>query len=71
MDACQFDTLIAGLEEMGFSRSEIAYGAGVSRATVWRLASGEIQSPNYATAVKLQKYAENPVRVSPVKQKFC
>ena len=39
MRAADFEGLIAGLESQGMSRAEIAQRAGVSRATVWRLAN--------------------------------
>ena len=35
-----FATMIAGLESYGLTRDEIAAAAGVSRATLWRMADG-------------------------------
>lgn len=60
--------MIAGLEQRGLSRSEIARGSGVSKATVTRYGNGTIVDPSYLTAIKIQKFADS-VRVFPLKQK--
>jgi hypothetical protein len=46
--AVQIESMIAGLELAGLSRSEIAAQAHVSKNTVWRLANGEAPAPSYA-----------------------
>lgn len=67
-----FDALIAGLEDQGISRTEIARGAGLSRDTVWRLATGTARQPYFDTIDRLQHFAQkaagSPVR--PIGQKM-
>jgi transcriptional regulator with XRE-family HTH domain len=66
MQRAKFEALIAGLECHGISRTEIAQRTGLSRDTVWRLATGTVRYPNYETADRLRDLAEktflNPVR---------
>lgn len=69
MDAEQFAALIAGIENQGISRTEIAYGARISRTTVWRFAEGAAHNPSFETVTRLVTYAEKVCVVSPVKQK--
>ena len=47
--------LIAGLEQIGLSRSEIAERAGLSRQTLYRLVNGDGRAPQFETFEKLEK----------------
>jgi len=51
----QFAAWIAGLESEGLSRTEIAERAGVSRNTVWRLATGSATMPSHSTVSRIEK----------------
>lgn len=55
MDPHSFEALIAGLESSGMSRSDIAMHAGVSRDTVWRLATGQAKRPSFDTVSRIEK----------------
>lgn len=55
----QFQAMVAGLEETGMTLPQIASTVGCSRMHMWRIASGEVQSPSYTLAVKLVSLAEN------------
>jgi transcriptional regulator with XRE-family HTH domain len=67
-DADQFASLIAGLEAIGLSRSEIATTCRLSRANVWRLAAGEARNPSFATVRKIEKLYEKKVGPSPLRR---
>jgi transcriptional regulator with XRE-family HTH domain len=58
MQAEQFEALIAGLEGQGISRTEIAQATGLSRDTIWRLASGISRQPSHETVERLHRFAE-------------
>lgn len=60
--------MIAGLEDRGYSRTQIADEAGLSRATVWRLATGEARIPLWTTVQALQTVEKKLSGVLPVKQ---
>jgi len=60
--------MIAGLKDDGLSMDEIARRAKVSRATVYRLGSGEARAPAYETVTRIKSLVES-VRVSPLRQK--
>lgn len=67
-----FAGLIAGLEASGRSRAEIARAAGISRATVWRLATGQAREPAYGTIQRLKRLesrSDSRPAVSPMQQK--
>lgn len=53
--------MIAGLESLGFSRTEIARGAQVSRTTVFRLAVGDARLPSFQTIERLQQFEQRAV----------
>jgi transcriptional regulator with XRE-family HTH domain len=65
MNTDEFEALIAGLESRGYSRSEIAHGARLSRTTVWRLAVGEARQPSYATITRLKAFATEKIGAVP------
>ena len=65
----EFAAMIAGLESAGLSRTEIANRAGISRNTVWRMATGEVQEPAYSTVMRLERLAKTAA-VRPVEQKI-
>jgi transcriptional regulator with XRE-family HTH domain len=44
---------IAALERSGMTRREICDRTGISKATVWRYATGEVRSPSYLTMQRL------------------
>lgn len=69
MKADEFSALIAGLQSEGISRTQIANGAGLSRATVWRLAEGECRQPGYETITRLKNFAAIAKPVSDMKQR--
>lgn len=69
MDPDQFAAIIAGLESQGISRSDIAKGAGISRATVWRLAVGDARLPSYQTITRLKNFERQSCAVSDMKQR--
>lgn len=54
----QFQAMVAGLEQTGMTLPQIASSVGCSRMHMWRIASGEVQSPRYDLAVKLLSLAE-------------
>ena len=58
MENDQFEALIAGLERCGVSRSEIAHATGLSRDTIWRMASGNVRQPLHQTVERLHKFAQ-------------
>lgn len=66
-----FAGLIAGLESKGQTRSAIARAAGISRVTVWRIATGQARAPAYDTIQRLKRLDARTVdrAVSPMKQK--
>lgn len=63
-----FEGLIAALESQGMTRSEIAYGAGVSRDTVWRLATGTARRPSHETIERIKNFSHNCDAVRPIGQ---
>jgi transcriptional regulator with XRE-family HTH domain len=66
-----FAGLIAGLESQGFNRSEIARAAGISRKTVWRIASGQAREPDFNTIQRLRRFEEkNLGGVAPLSHKI-
>ncbi|HMF68233.1 MAG TPA: hypothetical protein VK602_11555 [Phyllobacterium sp.] len=54
----QFQAMIAGLEDTGMTRNEIASKVGCSRMHIWRLGVGDVQSPRHALVVKISNLAE-------------
>jgi transcriptional regulator with XRE-family HTH domain len=56
-DEDHFDAMIAGLVDIGFSRTEIAEGAGFSRQTLYRLEHGQAR-PLHDTVQRLKSFAE-------------
>lgn len=67
MDPEQFAAIIAGLESQGYSQPEIARNTGLSRATVWRIATGSATRPSYETITRLKDFSENVRSVSDMK----
>lgn len=63
-----FAAMIAGLESHGISRKEIAQRAGVSRATVWRLANDTNRDHLSGTVAKIERISRS-IKNSRVKQK--
>ena len=63
-----FEGLVAALEAQGMTRSEIAHGAGVSRDTVWRLATGNARRPSHETIERLKLFSQNRDAVRPIGQ---
>jgi len=63
-----FQGLVAALEASGHSRSEIARAAGISRKTVWRIATGQSREPDFNTITRLRRLDFSPA-VAPMKQK--
>lgn len=70
MQRDHFEALIAGLENRGISRSAIASGAGISRDTVWRLATGTARRPSHETIERLQVFEQKYSAVRPIGQKM-
>lgn len=52
----KFASMIAGLESVGLTRTQIAEGSGISRMTVWRLAEGEARRPSFETIERLKTF---------------
>lgn len=50
-----FAAMIAGLESQGISRKEIAQRAGVSVATIWRIANGASKDHLAGTVKRLER----------------
>ncbi len=69
MEKEQFEALIAGLEDRGISRTKIASGAGISRDTVWRLATGTARRPSWETIERLRNFEQKCGAARPVGQK--
>ncbi len=63
-----FAALIAGIEQTGMTRTEIAEAVQVSRNTIWRLAVSEVVRPDYFTCQRIKILAER-VLVRHVEQK--
>jgi transcriptional regulator with XRE-family HTH domain len=63
-----FQSMIAGLEDRGLSRTQIAEEAGLSRATVWRLATGEAREPSWQTIDALRNIEKRIATDLPMKQ---
>lgn len=57
-DEDRFDALIAGLEQSGYTRTDIATATGLSRQTIWRFANGMARDPKHDTAVRIKNFAE-------------
>ena len=55
MNASAFAAMISGLEAQGLSRPDIVRRTGLSKNTVWRLASGEARDPKFETVEKVMK----------------
>lgn len=71
MKNADFQGLIAGLESQGLSRTEIARAAGISRQTVWRIASGQAREPGFNTIRRLEHVERIiPTPVTPMRQKI-
>ena len=60
--------MIAGLEQRGLKRSEIARQSGVSRATVSRYGNGYAKAPAYECVVRIKNLSA-AYRISDLKQK--
>jgi hypothetical protein len=69
-DLERFAALIAGLEDQGLSRDDIAKQTRLSRATVWRYATQNVRSPHLHTATRIEQLAKKYAVVSPMKQKI-
>lgn len=54
MDAKSFAAMISGLEAQGITRPEIVRRTGLSKNTVWRLASGECRNPLHETIERVR-----------------
>jgi lambda repressor-like predicted transcriptional regulator len=65
-DPEMFAGMIAGLEQAGLSRTEIAREAGLSRNTIWRAATGMWREPDHQSVVKLDRIFQRAV--TPVEQ---
>lgn len=62
MDAAsQYKSMIAGIEALGVSRTEIARGAGVGRSTIGRLAIGDARMPSFETISRIKAFEEKIV----------
>jgi len=64
----RYASMIAGLQESGLSRTEIARAIGLSRSTVWRAATGMWREPDHQSVVKLDRLYQNRIAVSPHEQ---
>ena len=56
-----FAAMIAGLEATGISQQEIARRTGVSRATVWRMATGMGRNHRHSTVLRIEQLHEKVV----------
>jgi predicted transcriptional regulator len=65
-----FRGLIAGLEASGIKRSEIARSAGISRQTVWRIATGQAQEPYFSTIRRIKEIGNKGGPVTPINRKI-
>ena len=65
----KFMAMIAGLEDHGLSRSEIAEQSGLSKATIWRYATGTVRDPLYSKVKRIERLCTrySVIPVSPVK----
>jgi DNA-binding NarL/FixJ family response regulator len=57
-DLERFAALIAGLEDQGLSRDDIARQSNLSPATVWRYATQNVRQPSYQTASRIESLAK-------------
>lgn len=62
----EFAGMVAGLEQVGFSRTEIARETGLARTTIWRAANGMWREPDHQSVVRLDSVFQRAV--SPRKQ---
>ena len=53
-----FASMIAGLQGAGLTRAQIGKQTGLSQATVWRAANGQMHSPAFDTYNRLVRLAE-------------
>jgi predicted transcriptional regulator len=67
--ALEITTLQCRLKKTGFTVTDWAKGASVSRSTIYRIAEGEI-SPNIETFLRLVRVA-NQALATPQKEKCC
>lgn len=53
MNSADFAAMISGLEAQGVTRPEIVRRTGLSKNTIWRLASQEAREPKFDTVQKV------------------
>jgi transcriptional regulator with XRE-family HTH domain len=53
-----FESIIAGLQGAGLSRTDICRQTGLSQATIWRAVHGEMRAPAFETYQRLAHLAE-------------
>jgi transcriptional regulator with XRE-family HTH domain len=53
-----FQTMVAGLQDAGLSRTQICRQTGLSQATIWRAVHGEMRAPAFDTYDRLVRLAE-------------
>ena len=61
MDRDDFEALIAGLESQGMTKTAIARYAGLSYATVWRLANGGCKDHYSGTIDRLEDLLQRSI----------
>lgn len=66
-DLERFAALIAGLEDQGLSRDDIAKQASLSTVTVWRYATQNVRQPSYQTAKRIELLAKKYDLISTLK----
>lgn len=65
-DSELYASMIAGLEDSGMTRTDIARATGLSRTTIWRGAVGMWREPDHHSVVVLDRVFQ--LAVSPQKQ---
>lgn len=61
MSPDEFAAQIAGLVQIGLSRTEIARETHLSRTTVWRAAKGYAVEPRHSTVEKVERLRERTI----------
>ncbi|MBK5567226.1 MAG: helix-turn-helix domain-containing protein [Ensifer sp. SSB1] len=51
----QFESMIAALRDDGLSYRQIAAEAGISHASIWRIAEGITHRPSYQTGFAIER----------------
>jgi hypothetical protein len=59
-----YSAMLAGLEDLGLSRADIAKQGGMAEVTVWRYINCEVRTPNIIIASRIERLAEKYAVIS-------